>query len=293
MREMEVKTDAFAALKGTLKNGPDAVLKAYLAFDEIGKLQYRLYRYPQLQRDVDTRDQAVAGRFQRVGALFSKFETATAWFSPELLTVPQPTMQRWIEQTPALTPYRFPILEVYRREAHVLDEKGERLLSLAGRFNDSPREAYAGTEHVGHQVPDRHAGRRPERHAVAGQLLRAARGQPQPGRPRQSGGGPRRHLRDDGSYLRRAVQQRAAARLVHCTSAQLPDHARRRAAQRRGAAAGRRDAGRRHARRRRAAAALPAAAQEAAQPRRPTIRTMARCRSSRATRPIPMPPPAS
>ncbi|HSW27023.1 MAG TPA: oligoendopeptidase F, partial [Burkholderiaceae bacterium] len=143
MREMEAKTDAFAALKGTLKNGPDAVLKAYLAFDEIGKLQYRLYRYPQLQRDVDTRDQAVAGRFQRVGALFSKFETATAWFSPELLTVPQPTMQRWIEQTPALTPYRFPILEVYRREAHVLDEKGERLLSLAGRFNDSPREAYA------------------------------------------------------------------------------------------------------------------------------------------------------
>src|SRR5262252_3479559 len=82
MRAMEGKIDAFAALKGTLKNGPDAVLKAYLAFDEIGKLEYRLYRYPQLQRDVDTRDQAVAGRFQRVGALFAKFDTATAWFTP-------------------------------------------------------------------------------------------------------------------------------------------------------------------------------------------------------------------
>jgi len=143
MREMEAKTDAFAALKGSLKNGPDAVLKAYAAFDEIGKLQYRLYRYPQLQRDVDTRDQAVSGRFQRVGALFAKFDTATAWFTPELLTVPQATMQRWLEQAPALAPYRFPILEVYRREAHVLDEKGERLLSLAGRFGDTPRETYA------------------------------------------------------------------------------------------------------------------------------------------------------
>src|SRR5688500_11911186 len=79
MREMERKIDAFAALKGTLKNGAAAVLKAYVAFDDIGKLQYRLYRYPQLQRDVDTRDQAVAGRFQRVNALFAKFETATAW----------------------------------------------------------------------------------------------------------------------------------------------------------------------------------------------------------------------
>ncbi|MCC7458608.1 MAG: oligoendopeptidase F [Nitrospira sp.] len=143
MREMQAGIDAFAALKGTLNNGPDVVLKAYQSFDEIGKLQYRLYRYPQLQRDVDTRDQAVAGRFQRVVALFSKFDTATAWFTPEVLTVPQATMQRWLEQTPALQPYRFPILEIYRRAAHVLDEKGERLLSLAGQFNGTPREAYS------------------------------------------------------------------------------------------------------------------------------------------------------
>ena len=143
MHEMEHKIDAFAALKGSLKNGAAAVLKAYVAFDDIGKLQYRLYRYPQLQRDVDTRDQAVAGRFQRVNALFAKFDTATAWFAPELLTVPQATMKRWLDETPALQPYRFPILEAYRREAHTLDEKGERLLSLASRFNDTPRETYA------------------------------------------------------------------------------------------------------------------------------------------------------
>lgn len=142
MKEMEAKMDAFARLKGTLKNGPDAVLKAYQAFDDIGKLQYRLYRYPQLQRDVDTRDQAVSGRFQRVGALFSKFDAATAWFTPELLTVPQPTMQRWIDETPALGIYRFTILDNYRREAHVLDEKGERLLALAGSSNRTPTTVF-------------------------------------------------------------------------------------------------------------------------------------------------------
>ena len=56
------------------------VLAAYKAFDDIGILSYRVYRYPQLQRDVDTRNQAIAGRFQRVGAVFAKFGTATAWF---------------------------------------------------------------------------------------------------------------------------------------------------------------------------------------------------------------------
>lgn len=142
MVDMEARMDAFAKLKGSLAQGPAAVLKAYRDFDDIGKQQYLVYRYPQLQRDVDTRDQAMAGRFQRVGAVFAKFDTATSWFTPELLKVPQPTMEKWIAETPALAPYRFTILDNYRQQKHVLDEAGERLLSLAGQFNRSPQAAY-------------------------------------------------------------------------------------------------------------------------------------------------------
>ena len=142
MKEFDARMDAFAKLQGTLAQGPQALLKAYESFDEIGKLQYRLYRYPQLQRDVDTRDQAVAGRFQRMSAVFAKFETASAWFTPELLKIPEATVTAWIAETPALAPYRFPILDAYRRKAHVLDDKGERLLSLAGQFNEAPLTIY-------------------------------------------------------------------------------------------------------------------------------------------------------
>ncbi len=141
-KDMEAKMDAFAALKGTLTQGPAAVLKAYKAYDEIGMLQYKVYRYPQLQRDVDTRNQEIAGRFQRVGAIFAKFGTATAWFTPELLTIPQATMEKWIAETPALAPYKFGILDNYRQQAHVLDEKGERLLSFAARFNQTPTATF-------------------------------------------------------------------------------------------------------------------------------------------------------
>src|SRR5450755_2505501 len=48
MKEMDARMDAFAALKGTLAQGPAQLLKVYQAYDEIGKLQYRLYRYPGL-----------------------------------------------------------------------------------------------------------------------------------------------------------------------------------------------------------------------------------------------------
>ena len=142
MKALEAKMDAFAAMQGSLAKGPNEVLKAYRAFDEIGVLQYRVFRYPQLQRDTDTRDQDVAGKFQRVTALFARFGTATAWFTPELLQIPQATMERWIRDTPALAPYGFTILDNYRQQKHVLDEKGERLLSFSARFTQTPNSAY-------------------------------------------------------------------------------------------------------------------------------------------------------
>ncbi len=137
MKETEVKMNAFAARKGSLKDGPLVLLDAYKAFDEIGMLEYKVYRYPQLQRDVQTRNQEISGKFQRVGAIFAKFGTATAWFTPELLTIPQATMEKWISDTPELASYRFTILDNYRQQQHVLDEKGEKLLSLAARFKQT------------------------------------------------------------------------------------------------------------------------------------------------------------
>lgn len=142
MKEMEAKMDAFAKMKGSLAKGPDAVLKAYKAFDEIGILQYRVYRYPQLQRDTDTRNQDIAGKFQRVNAVFAKFGTATAWFTPELLKIPEVKMIQWIKATPALTPYQFTIMDNYRQQKHVLDEKGEKLLSFATRFSQTPNNIF-------------------------------------------------------------------------------------------------------------------------------------------------------
>jgi oligoendopeptidase F len=143
LAEMQAKMDHFAELKGTLRDGTEALLRAYRLFDEIGMLQYRVFRYPQLQRDTDTRDQAVGAKLQRVQALFARFGTATAWFTPELLAVPEATVRGWIDAAPELAPYRFPILDAYRQQRHVLDEKGEKLLSFATRFSETPRSVYS------------------------------------------------------------------------------------------------------------------------------------------------------
>ncbi|MCF3648239.1 oligoendopeptidase F [Synoicihabitans lomoniglobus] len=142
MKLLEGYITEYAALKGTLANGADALAKANELGDEIGRLQYKLYRYPQLQRDVDTRNTEVSGKFQRVMALFAKLGTATSWYTPELLEIPAETALGWVESEPRLAPYRFPIAEAYRQASHVLDESGEKIMSFASQFNGTPRSIY-------------------------------------------------------------------------------------------------------------------------------------------------------
>ena len=126
MKELDASMDAFVALKGTLAQGPARAAQGLPRLRRASaSSQYRLYRYPQLQRDVDTRDQAVAGAIPAHRARSSRSsQTATAWFTPELLTIPEATVTGWIAQTPTLAPYRFTILDNYRRQAHVLDDEG-------------------------------------------------------------------------------------------------------------------------------------------------------------------------
>src|SRR5437868_9007176 len=42
-----------------------------------------------------------------------------------------------------LAVYRFAIEDLYRQQEHVLDDKGEHLLSLSSRFAAAPYDAYA------------------------------------------------------------------------------------------------------------------------------------------------------
>ncbi|OGU56168.1 MAG: oligoendopeptidase F, partial [Ignavibacteria bacterium RBG_13_36_8] len=68
--------------------------------------------------------------------------TATSWINPEMLQIPWDTMKKWLDKTPALAPYRFDIEDLYRQQAHVLDEEKEKLISYYTRFNGTPNLIY-------------------------------------------------------------------------------------------------------------------------------------------------------
>ena len=141
-KRLEAGVDRYAALKGTIAQGPDNLLTAFRLSEELGQLAYRVWYYPSLQYDEDQRDNTINARRQQVQILFARWKQAESWFSPELLQVPIDTVRQWMDTTEELRLYRFAIENLYRQQEHVLDEAGERLMSLASRLASSPNDAY-------------------------------------------------------------------------------------------------------------------------------------------------------
>jgi len=142
LNKMQGLMDEFAGLKGTLANGPEALLHAYQVSEELDKLSYMVYQYPSLSRVTDTRNNEIAAKLQQVRIMFSKFGVATAWFSPELLSIPWETMDKWLNETAGLDPYRYTIENLYRQQKHVLSEDKEQLLSYFSAFRGTPGSIY-------------------------------------------------------------------------------------------------------------------------------------------------------
>ena len=142
-QQLDASIEAFKAFQGTLAGGPEAILTAFRAMDEMGALSYRVWYYASLQYDEDQRNNDINARRQQVQILFARQQQASSWFNPELLAIPLETVRGWMDRDPALALYRFAIESLFHEQEHVLDEQGERLLSYSGRFNSVPYDSYA------------------------------------------------------------------------------------------------------------------------------------------------------
>ena len=141
--DLDAGIEAYKKYEGTLAQGADRLLQALKDRDALDQLSYRVWYYPSLQYDEDQRNNTVNAKRQRVQLLFAKWQQAMSWFQPELLKLPVEAVREWMAVSPGLALYRFAIEEVFRLQAHVLNEQGEKLLSLSGRLGGVPKDSYA------------------------------------------------------------------------------------------------------------------------------------------------------
>ena len=151
--DLERRIPEFASLKGTLRQGPEALLSAFRLSDDLGRIAYKVWYYASLKYDEDQRDNAVNARRQQVQLLLARLTQASSWFNPELLALPLEQVRAWLDARADLRLYRFAVEDLYRQQEHVLDDKGEHLMSLAGRLGAAPNDAYWALSTADAQFP--------------------------------------------------------------------------------------------------------------------------------------------
>ena len=154
---LEKQITLYAALQGTLNGGPDKLLKALTLADEIGQLEYKVWYFPSLRHDEDQRDNAINARRQQVQILAAKGSQAMLPGSiPRCSRFRSRRVRAWMDADPKIAVYRFAIEELYRQQEHVLDDKGEHLLSLSSQLSSTPNDIYAAlsTADVKHNLDD-------------------------------------------------------------------------------------------------------------------------------------------
>ncbi len=142
LAKLEAELPRITAMKGTLSDGPEALLKALKLSDEIGPLFGKVWVYASLKSDEDTRVGKYQGFKGKLRSLGVKFGEATAWIEPELTSIPWDTIDRWMHENEDLAVYRQSLHDTFRQKEHVLSEDQEKLMALAGQVRSVPYNAY-------------------------------------------------------------------------------------------------------------------------------------------------------
>lgn len=138
-RDMEI----IPTYQGKIHNSRENFVEMTKLEENLSRLVDKLYLYPYLKKDLNSKDEIASMKLQEMEAIFTDFAVKTAWTVPETLMIPENTMKQWIIEDDFLKDYAFPLQETYRLQKHVLSEEKEQLLSYFSQYLGAPDDIYS------------------------------------------------------------------------------------------------------------------------------------------------------
>ena len=114
-------------------------LLAYLKQDDDVYLRVeRLYGYASRRGDEDTGNNFYQDMRGKAMSVYVAVSSAGAFASPEIMSIPEETLEQWLAGNKELEVYRRSLYLIRRRKAHLLSPECEKLLASAGEMSESP-----------------------------------------------------------------------------------------------------------------------------------------------------------
>ena len=118
-KKLEQGLPELEALKGTLAQSGQALLKVLQTRDELFEELETLYVYASMRKDEDTTNSVYLGMFDRAMQLFVRASTVISYIEPEILALPQVTLDTFVQETSGLSLYKQQLDDINRNRPHV------------------------------------------------------------------------------------------------------------------------------------------------------------------------------
>lgn len=118
--------------KGRLGQSAETLYEGLQLRDEVSRRLYKLYTYAHMRYDENTADSFYQAMNDRARTLASQIGATLAFMTPELLAVPESTIEMYLNENPDLAMYRHAFDELNQEREHVLTEAEEAILAKAG-----------------------------------------------------------------------------------------------------------------------------------------------------------------
>lgn len=140
-RKVQELLPELKSLKGTLGSSKETFLKALTLQDQIGILVEKLFGYARMRRDEDNTQSLYQELTDRIMGLLTEMSAVTAFIRPEILGMNPVTLDNFLEDQ-RLSIYRHAIDDITRLKSHVLSDKEEEIISMAGEILETPENIY-------------------------------------------------------------------------------------------------------------------------------------------------------
>ncbi len=151
--EVQDCPEVLGAYRGHLADGAATLFGFLKKSEEYERKILRLAGYAGLRGDEDTTEPTAQARKGRLYGWIARAQSAAAFSAPEILAIPDETLESMMEEEPGLRVYRRYFDQIRRRRAHTLSEAEEKLLAAAGEIAEGPQDIFEALVYADMKFP--------------------------------------------------------------------------------------------------------------------------------------------
>ncbi len=141
------------ALQGTLAQSGQALLNVLQVRDKVYEQLETLFVYASMRRDEDTTNSKYQGMYDRAMQLYVRISTAFSFLDPEILALPQSTLDSFVQEIPGLQVYKHELDDMSRKRPHVRSAEVEAVLAAAGEITEGPDSIFSMIDNADLRLP--------------------------------------------------------------------------------------------------------------------------------------------